>query len=110
MRVHVDIVYSIPLYIMRANVSARVGPPGSEACSAITLHSRLLVVVLYLFLTWYNKYCKEKRIHWLASAWDLDSLKFLDKYDFKYNKIASPMLASEKFLNEVAERKKYTFI
>ncbi|WP_440907453.1 N-acetylneuraminate synthase family protein [Candidatus Pelagibacter sp.] len=57
-----------------------------------------------------NKYCKEKKIHWLASAWDLDSLKFLDKYDFKYNKIASPMLASEKFLNEVAERKKYTFI
>jgi len=57
-----------------------------------------------------DKHCKEKKIHWIASAWDLDSLNFLDKYNFNFHKIASPMLASEKFLNEVAERKKYTFI
>ena len=36
--------------------------------------------------------------------------KFLDKYNFKYHKIASAMIVDKKFLNEVAERKKHTFI
>lgn len=57
-----------------------------------------------------DNYCKEKKIIWFSSAWDVNSLKFLDKYDSKYNKIASAMLADEEFLNEVARRKKYTFI
>ncbi|OUU23604.1 MAG: N-acetylneuraminate synthase [Candidatus Endolissoclinum sp. TMED37] len=57
-----------------------------------------------------NKYCKEKKIIWFASAWDLNSLKFLDKYNLKYNKIASAMIVDEIFLNEVAKRKKHTFI
>ena len=57
-----------------------------------------------------DDYCKKKNIIWFSSAWDLNSLKFLDKYDLKYNKIASAMLTDEIFLNEVAKRKKYTFI
>ena len=57
-----------------------------------------------------DKYCKEKNIIWFSSAWDLNSLKFLDKYDSKYNKVASAMLADEVFLKEVAKRKKHTFI
>ena len=57
-----------------------------------------------------NNYCKEKKIIWFASAWDINSLKFLDKYDLKYHKIASAMLLDKVFLNEVAERKKHTFI
>ena len=57
-----------------------------------------------------NDYCKKKNIIWFSSAWDINSLKFLDKYDLKYNKIASAMLTDEIFLNEVAKRKKYTFI
>ena len=57
-----------------------------------------------------NSYCKEINIGWFASAWDLNSLKFLDKYNFKYHKIASAMIVDKKFLNEVAERKKHTFI
>ncbi len=57
-----------------------------------------------------NKYCKENKIIWFASAWDLNSLKFLDKYNLKYNKIASAMIVDEIFLSEVAKRKKHTFI
>ena len=26
-----------------------------------------------------DKYCKKLKIHWFASAWDLNSLKFLDR-------------------------------
>ena len=55
-------------------------------------------------------YCKEKKIIWFASAWDINSLKFLDKYDLKYHKIASAMIIDKVFLNEVAKRKKHTFI
>ena len=57
-----------------------------------------------------DKYCKEKNIEWFASAWDLESLKFLDQYDLKYHKIASAMIVDHNFLNEVAKRKKHTFI
>ena len=57
-----------------------------------------------------DNYCKKKNIIWFSSAWDVNSLKFLDKYNSKYNKIASAMLTDEVFLNEVAKRKKHTFI
>ena len=57
-----------------------------------------------------DNYCREKKIIWFSSAWDVNSLKFLDKYNSKYNKIASAMIVDEVFLNEVAKRKKHTFI
>ena len=57
-----------------------------------------------------DKYCREKGIYWFASAWDLDSQKFLKPYDLKYNKIASAMLTHRELLEMVAEEKKYTFI
>ncbi len=57
-----------------------------------------------------DKYCKKLKIHWFASPWDLNSLKFLDKYKNKYNKIASAMIVDLELLKEVAKRKKYTFI
>ena len=57
-----------------------------------------------------DQYCKEIKIDWFASAWDLNSLKFLDKYNFKYHKIASAMIVDKNFLNEVSKRKKHTFI
>ena len=57
-----------------------------------------------------NKYCKQNNILWFASAWDLDSLKFLSRFNLKYNKVASAMIVDKKFLNEVAKQKKYTFI
>ena len=57
-----------------------------------------------------DNYCREKNIIWFSSAWDVNSLKFLDKYNSKYNKVASAMIVDEIFLNEVAKRKKHTFI
>jgi len=57
-----------------------------------------------------DSYCKEQEIIWFASAWDTKSLDFLDKYDLKYNKIASAMIVDSNFLNEVASKGKHTFI
>jgi len=57
-----------------------------------------------------DKYCKEKGIEWFASAWDLESLKFLRQFNLKYNKVASAMIVYEDFLKEVASEGKYTFI
>ena len=57
-----------------------------------------------------DKYCKEIDIGWFASAWDVGSLEFLENYDLKYNKIASAMITDHNFLNEVAKKKKHTFI
>jgi len=57
-----------------------------------------------------DKYCKKQKILWFASAWDTESLKFLDKYNLNYNKIASAMITDLNFLEEVAKRKKHTFI
>ena len=57
-----------------------------------------------------DRFCKAKKINWFASAWDLNSLNFLKKFDLKYNKIASAMIVDLNFINEVAKQKKYTFI
>ena len=57
-----------------------------------------------------NLFCKEKEIIWFASAWDIESLIFLDQYNLDYAKIASAMIVDKNFLNEVAKRKKHTFI
>ena len=57
-----------------------------------------------------DKYCKEIGIEWFASAWDLKSQKFLDKYNLKYNKIASAMRTNWELLEHVAKQGKTTFI
>ena len=57
-----------------------------------------------------DRYCREKGIAWFASAWDLESQKFLRQFNLKYNKIASAMLVYEPLLRMVAEEKKHTFI
>lgn len=57
-----------------------------------------------------DRYCKEVGIDWYASAWDVDSQKFLQQFDCKYNKIASAMLTNYELLEEVAKEKKYTYI
>tara|TARA_Y100000816_G_scaffold292405_1_gene287493 strand:+ start:4963 stop:5820 length:858 start_codon:yes stop_codon:yes gene_type:complete len=57
-----------------------------------------------------DKYCKEKKIEWFASAWDIQSLNFLDQYHPKNQKVASAMLTNIDFLKEVASKKIHTFI
>jgi N-acetylneuraminate synthase len=57
-----------------------------------------------------DRYCKELGIHWFASAWDPNSLEFLDRYKLKYNKVPSAMVVSQDFLKDVAKRHQHTFI
>ena len=57
-----------------------------------------------------NEYCKKKQIKWFASPWDIKSLKFLDKYNLAFQKVASAMIVDENLLVEIAKRKKHTFI
>lgn len=55
-------------------------------------------------------YCNELGIEWFASAWDLESQKFLRQFNCKYNKVASAMLTYEPLLKEIASEKKHTFV
>jgi N-acetylneuraminate synthase len=55
-------------------------------------------------------YCKSKGLEWFASAWDVNSQKFLRQFNSKYNKIASAMIVHTELLKEVASEKKHTFI
>jgi N-acetylneuraminate synthase len=57
-----------------------------------------------------DEYCRELNIDWFASAWDINSLEFLDSYNLKYHKVASAMIVDTNFLKEVAKRNKHTFI
>jgi N-acetylneuraminate synthase len=57
-----------------------------------------------------DAYCKEKKIPWFASAWDLESQKFLRPYNLKYNKIASAMLPYTPLLEVVVAERKHTFV
>ena len=57
-----------------------------------------------------NNFCKSINIEWFCSAWDINSLNFLKKYNLKYNKVASAMIVDSALLNEVAKEKKHTFI
>ena len=57
-----------------------------------------------------SKYCNKKNIEWFASAWDLDSQKFLKKFNCKYNKVASAMIVYEDLLEMIAKEGKHTFI
>ena len=57
-----------------------------------------------------DKYCKEKGIEWFASAWDLESQKFLKQFGLKHNKIASAMIVYEDLLKMVASEGRHTFI
>ena len=57
-----------------------------------------------------DRYCKEKGIEWFASSWDLNSQKFLQQFDCKYNKVASAMIVYPQLLRMIAKEGKHTFI
>ncbi len=56
-----------------------------------------------------DNFCKKLGILWSASAWDLDSLSFLNKYDLPFNKIASAMSTNLDFVSAVANQGKLTY-
>jgi len=55
-------------------------------------------------------YCKEKGLEWFASAWDINSQKFLRQFNSRYNKVASAMIVHMELLKEIASEGKHTFI
>ena len=57
-----------------------------------------------------DKYCKEKKIQWTASAWDLDSQDFISSFKVSFNKVASPMLGHKPLLRKIATERKMTYI
>ncbi len=57
-----------------------------------------------------NRFCKEVGIDWSASAWDIESQKFLAQYNCPFNKVASAMITNLPFLETVAAEGKVTFV
>ncbi len=57
-----------------------------------------------------DAYCKSKGILWSASAWDINSQKFLRQYDLPFNKVASAMLTHVELLEQISLEGKHTFI
>ena len=57
-----------------------------------------------------NKFCKQNKIKWFASAFDKKSQNFLKKYKMPYNKVASAMITNIDFITQVAKERKPTFI
>lgn len=57
-----------------------------------------------------DRYCRERGVEWFASAWDIESQKFLRQFDLNYNKVASALLTHKELLEEIASEGKHTFI
>lgn len=57
-----------------------------------------------------DAYCRQKGIAWFASAWDINSQRFLQQYQLRCNKVASAVLTKNELLKEIAEEGRYTYI
>jgi N-acetylneuraminate synthase len=57
-----------------------------------------------------DSYCKERRIQWSASAWDIEAQIFIQQFNCTFNKVASPMLGHIPLLKLIASERKRTFI
>ena len=56
-----------------------------------------------------DQYCRDKRIDWSASPWDLDSLEFLRQYDIPFLKMPSAMRTNEELMRAAARTGKKVF-
>tara|TARA_A100001011_G_C14288595_1_gene835035 strand:+ start:1639 stop:2517 length:879 start_codon:yes stop_codon:yes gene_type:complete len=57
-----------------------------------------------------DKYCKQIKIDWFVSCWDIESLKLLKSFKFKYHKVASAMITNYPLLEAIAKTKIHTII
>ena len=57
-----------------------------------------------------DSFAKEIDIIWFASAWDIPSQDFLNKFNIPINKIASAMATNLEFVEHVAKEQKPTFV
>jgi N-acetylneuraminate synthase len=57
-----------------------------------------------------NRYCAGRGIDWFASAWDRESLAFVESYDPPHHKISSALIVNEDMLSAVARLRRHTYI
>lgn len=57
-----------------------------------------------------DRYCRERAIDWFASAWDVESQRFLRPFNCPHNKVASAMITNREFLQSVAEERRHTYV
>ncbi len=57
-----------------------------------------------------DKYCKSLGIEWSASAWDLESLKFVESFNPPFHKVASALTTNLEFVRAVASLNRPTFL
>lgn len=55
-------------------------------------------------------FCEKRGILWSASAWDLESLAFIERFQPTFHKVASAMVTHLEFLEEVASLKRNTIL
>lgn len=53
-----------------------------------------------------DKYCKKIGIIWTASCWDLQSVKFIEKYNVKFHKVPSACITDINLLKELKKTNK----
>ncbi len=53
-----------------------------------------------------DEYCKKKGIIWYASAWDIESVEFLERFNVPCYKIPSPSLTNKGLLSKIKSTKK----
>lgn len=49
-----------------------------------------------------DSYCREKKISWFASPWDVESVKFLEQFDVPFYKVASACVTDWHLVNDIA--------
>ena len=57
-----------------------------------------------------NRYCRERKIIWSASPWDIPSIEFLEKYDLPFYKIPSAKLTDKDYLLRLKKTGKPIFL
>lgn len=48
-----------------------------------------------------DRYCVERDMMWTASAWDVDSVVFLDRYNVPFHKVPSALLTNDEVLTKM---------
>ena len=57
-----------------------------------------------------DKFCKNIKILWTASCWDVPSVKFIEKYKVKFHKIPSACITDIQLLKEIKKTNKPVII
>ena len=57
-----------------------------------------------------DRYCRGRGIDWFASAWDPQSLAFVESYDPPHHKIASALTTNVEFVEAVAALGRHTYV